>query len=101
LGIIDRNPLESGGKGIGGFAGIPDRRESFPDREALPVEMCFRFLLLGTCDSANCLIHGHDFCPTRKGVPFDEEGKAGMPFPSISLNYIPQSFWTLFSFWNK
>jgi hypothetical protein len=83
VGIIGGNPLESGGKGIGGFAGIPDCREALPNRNALPIAIGFRLLLFGTRDPANCLIHDHDSCPQEKGVPFDKEEKAGIFFPTI------------------
>jgi hypothetical protein len=84
LGIIDRNPLESGGKGVCGLTGIPDRSESSTDREALPIAIRFCLLLLRICDSANCLIHGHDSCPHENAQP-STKGKIRNVFDLRSL----------------
>jgi hypothetical protein len=63
LATIDRNSLESGGEGIGGFARIPDGREPISNGKALPVLIRFRLLLFGLWGLANCFIHGHDALP--------------------------------------
>ena len=53
---MERSSLEGGGKRKRRFADIPNRRESFPDRQTLPVTMSFRLLLFGVDNPADCLI---------------------------------------------
>jgi hypothetical protein len=56
--IMEWGSFESGSKGIGSFTGIPNSRETFSNREALPVAISLSLLLLRIGHSADCLIHG-------------------------------------------
>jgi hypothetical protein len=83
------NLLESGGKDVGGFAGIPDCREAFPNRDALPVAIGFGLLPVGTRDLANCLIHDHDSWPQEKACISTKREKPEY-FSLPSNHYIPR-----------
>lgn len=53
---MERTFLEGSGKLIRGCADVPHRRETCPNRQALPIPVRFCLLLFGVCDPANCPI---------------------------------------------